>query len=220
MSYIVNIMLTVMDYIYGLAGNWGLTVIALTILVRLIILPLTIVQGRSTRRMAVIQPELDKIQKKYEDDPERLNLEIMDLYRRNKVNPASSCLLPLIQLPVLWAMIRALEAHEEMKKAAFLGLTLGEPAMKQGMAYGLVVIGITIASTYLAMRLSPSMGAGGQQQQGQNVMIIGMLAFMAYFSIKFATAVSVYIITANLFGLLERLAIPRGETTGEGARSK
>lgn len=219
MSYIVNVMLKVMDSIYGIAGNWGVTIMGLTILVRLIVLPLTIVQGRSARRMALIQPELDKLQKKYGDDPERLNLELMDLYRRNKVNPASSCLLPFIQLPILWAMIRALDAHEQMKSATFLGLTLGEPAMKQGTGYGLVVVGLTVVTTYLAMRLSPAMDTG-QQQQGQNAMLIGMLAFMAYFSIKFATAVSVYIITANLFGLVERLAIPRGEITGEGARSK
>lgn len=220
MSYIVNVMLTVMDYIHGLTGNWGVTIIGLTVLVRLIILPLSIMQGRSTQRMSAMQPELDKMQKKYKDDPERLNLEIMDLYRRNKVNPASSCLLVFVQLPVLWAMIRALDANETMKNATFLGLTLGEPAMKQGTLYGVIVIAITLGTTYLAMRLSPSMGGGGQQDQSQNVMMIGMLAFMGYFSVKFATSVSIYIITANLFGLLERLAIPRGETTGEGARSK
>ena len=76
MSYIVNVMLKVMDSIYGIAGNWGVTIMGLTILVRLIVLPLTIVQGRSARRMALIQPELDKLQKKYGDDPERLNLEL------------------------------------------------------------------------------------------------------------------------------------------------
>lgn len=219
MSHIVNLMLAVMDFIYGVVGNWGVTIMGLTILVRLVVLPLTILQGRSASRMALIQPELDKLQKKYADDPERLNLEIMDLYRRHKVNPASSCLLPFIQLPILWAMIRALEAHEQMKGASFFGLILGEPAMKQGTGYGVVVVGFTVLTTYLAMRLSPAM-ATGQQQEGQNAMLLGMLAFMAYLSIRFATAVSVYIITANLFGLVERLAIPRGETTGEGARSK
>ena len=89
MSYIVDTMLKVMDVLHGLTGNWGLSIIGLTLLVRLIILPFTIMQGRSTQRMAMIQPELDKMQKKYKDDPERLNLEIMDIYRRNKVNPLS-----------------------------------------------------------------------------------------------------------------------------------
>lgn len=220
MSYIVDAMLKVMDVLHGLTGNWGLSIIGLTLLVRLIILPFTIMQGRSTQRMAMIQPELDKIQKKYKDDPERLNLEIMDIYRRNKVNPASSCLLLFIQFPVLWAMIRALEAHPAMKEGMFLGLKLGEPAMQQGTLYGIIVIAITIGTTYLAMRLSPSMGAGTQQGQSQNIMMIGMLAFMGYFTVKFATAVSIYIITANFAGLLERLAIPRGDTTGEGAQSK
>ncbi len=219
MSHIVNVMLAIMNKIYGVFGNWGLTIIGLTVLVRVIILPLTVMQGRSARRMTQLQPEREKIEKKYQDDPERLNLEIMDLYRRNKVNPASSCLLPFIQLPVLWAMIRALDAHVEMKNAMFLGITLGEPAMKQDASYGIAVIILTVASTFIAMRLSPSM-ASGPQQKSQNMMMYGMLAMMGYFSVKFATAVSVYIITANLFGLLERFVTQRGETTGEGARSK
>ncbi|HHY17796.1 MAG TPA: YidC/Oxa1 family membrane protein insertase, partial [Firmicutes bacterium] len=176
MSYIMDAMLHVIDFLYGLTGSWGLSIIGLTVLVRLLILPITIMQGRSAQRMAIIQPELEKIQKKYKDDPERLNLEIMDIYRRNKANPASSCILPLIQLPVLWAMIRALEAHPAMKEGVFLGLKLGEPAMQQGRIYGVIVIAITIGTTYLAMRLSPSMGAGTQQGQSQNVMMIGMLA--------------------------------------------
>ena len=99
MSYIVNLMLSVMDFIYGVVGNWGVTVIGLTILVRLIVLPLTIAQGHSARRMALIQPELDRLQKKYGDDPERLNLEMVDLYRRHKVNPATGCLLPFVHCP-------------------------------------------------------------------------------------------------------------------------
>lgn len=213
-------MIQIIDFFYGLTGSWGVTILALTLLIRLILLPLTIKSSRSSQAMVEMQPELDKIQKKYKDDPERLNLEIMDIYRRNKANPASSCILPLIQLPVLWAMIRALEAHPAMKEGVFLGLKLGEPAMQQGRIYGVIVIAITIGTTYLAMRLSPSMGAGTQQGQSQNVMMIGMLAFMGYFTVKFATSVSIYIITANLVGLLERLAIPRGDTTGEGARSK
>ncbi|HHW18996.1 MAG TPA: membrane protein insertase YidC [Firmicutes bacterium] len=214
MSYIVNGMIAVMDYIHSVTSSWGLSIIGLTLLVRLVILPFTIMQARSSQKLALIQPETQRLQKKYKDDPERLNMEIMELYRKHKVNPASSCLLLVIQFPVLWAVIRALEAHPALKSATFLGIALGRPEK-------VFLPILAVATTYLAVRLSPTMGGGVQQQgQGQNAMIVAMLGIMWYFSFRFAAAVSIYIITANIAGLFERFLVPRGETAGEGARSK
>ena len=111
MEFITNIMIQIIDFFYGLTGSWGVTILALTLLIRLILLPLTIKSSRSSQAMVEMQPELDKIQKKYKDDPERLNLEIMEVYDRYGVNPACSCVLPVIQLPILLAMFRSLESH-------------------------------------------------------------------------------------------------------------
>jgi YidC/Oxa1 family membrane protein insertase len=210
MSYIVGVMQTIMKFIQGVTGQWGLSIIGLTLLVRLIILPLTVIQGRSTAAMQRIQPEMGKIQKKYKDDPERLNMEIMDLYRRNKVSPWSSCLPMVIQLPVLIAMIRALD-YEPLKGASFLGIGLGNPG-------GLVMAVIAVATTYLSMRFSPAMG-GGQQGSAQNATLLAMMGLMFFFSWKYSAAVSVYIITANLTGLLERYLVPHPPASPEGVSS-
>lgn len=210
MSYIVNVLQSVMKFIYGATGQWGIAIIALTLLVRLLILPLTVMQGRSSVKMQQIQPEANKIQKKYKDDPERLNLEIMDLYRRNKVSPWASCLPLVLQFPVLMGMIRALDLPE-LAAASFLGFPLGKPG-------GIAMAVAAVATTYLSMKFSPSMGGATQQGGAQNATMLAMMGLMFYFSWKFAASVSVYIITANLAGLLERYLVPHpGQPAPEGA---
>lgn len=212
MTYIVDAMHTVMRAIQGAIGaewGWGLAIIGLTVLVRLVILPLTVIQGRSTVKMQEIQPELNKIQKKYKDDPERLNLEIMDIYKRNKVNPVMGCLPVVIQFPVLIGMIRALD-YEPLRAAKFLGFVLGNPG-------GLVMAIAAVATTYLSMKFSPAMSGGSQEGGAQNATMMAMMALMFFFSWKYSAAVSVYIITGNLVGLLERYLVPRPKAPAEGA---
>ena len=208
MSYIVTLLQDLMRFIHGATGQWGIAIIALTILVRVVVLPLTVIQGRSAVKMQQIQPEMAKIQKKYKDDPERLNMEIMDLYRRNKVSPWSSCLPMVIQFPVLIGMIQALSLPD-IATASFLGLSLGKPG-------GMVMAVAAVGTTYLSMKFSPSM-AGGQQGGAQNATMLAMMGLMFFFSWRYSAAVSVYIITANLVGLLERFLVPRPESTSEGA---
>lgn len=212
MTYIVTLLQSVMRFIYGATGQWGLAIISLTLLVRLVILPLTVIQGRSAVKMQQIQPEATKIQKKYKDDPERLNIEIMDLYRRNKVSPWASCLPLLLQFPVLIGMIRALDLPD-LAAASFLGLALGKPG-------GIVMAVAAAGTTYLSMKFSPTMGGGTQQGGAQNTTMLAMMGLMFFFSWKYSAAVSVYIITANLAGLLERYLVPHPRPlTPEGAGS-
>ncbi|MGI6633301.1 MAG: YidC/Oxa1 family membrane protein insertase [Bacillota bacterium] len=209
MQYIVQFLSSVIDYIGNATGNYGLAVMGLTVAVRLVMLPFTIMQARSTQALNVMKPEMDKINKKYKDDPERLNMELMELYRKHKVNPASSCIMIAIQFPILMAMIQALGFNEALKGASFLGLKLGESG-------GLPVAAVAAITTYVSVKLSPTMG-GGQAGQSQNVMLIVMVGLMLFFAWKYDVAVSLYIVTANLLGLVERYLVPRPEITPEGA---
>ncbi|HHY34768.1 MAG TPA: membrane protein insertase YidC [Firmicutes bacterium] len=212
MSYLVNAMVAVLDFFYGLTSSWGLAIILLTFVVRLIILPLSIMQARANQRLQELQPELQRIQKKYKDDPERLNLELADLYHRYRVNPASGCLVFLVQLPILLGIIRALEAHTALKSATFLGITLGQPER-------LWLPLITVATTYIAFKLTPSMGGGAQASQ-QTAMMVALLALMFFFSFRFSAAVALYIIAANVFGLFERLVVPVPGSDKEGVSAR
>lgn len=219
MSYVVNAMVQVLDTFYGITSNWGLAVILFTVLVRLIILPLSVMQARANQRLQELQPELQRIQKKYANDPERLQLELADLYHRYRVTPASGCLVFLVQLPILLGIIRALESHQVLKNATFLWFRLGEPER-------LWLPLITVATTYLAFRMTPSMGGNAQASQ-QRMMMVAMLALMFIFSFRFSASVALYIIASNLFGLVERLVVPvpggkqrEGVSTGEKRRGQ
>src|SRR5919198_5541529 len=102
------VMVFIHDHVVG--GSWGLAIIGLTIVVRLILLPLTLKQFKSMQALQRLQPEIKALQAKYKEDKQRLNQEMMKFYQENKVNPLGSCLPLLMQMPVfisLFYMLRA-----------------------------------------------------------------------------------------------------------------
>src|SRR5690606_19290606 len=90
--------------------SWGFSIVALTVAIRAVLLPLTLKQVKSMRGLQVIAPEMKKLQEKYKDDRQRLNQEMMKLYQEHKVNPFSSCLPLLAQLPVFIALFYMLQS--------------------------------------------------------------------------------------------------------------
>jgi YidC/Oxa1 family membrane protein insertase len=106
LNFIANPLGQFMYFIYNNLAfhNYGLAIIIFTIFIRLLILPLTIKQYRSSARMQQIQPQIQEIQKRYKNDKEKLQQELMKFYAENKVNPAGSCLPLLIQMPILFSL--------------------------------------------------------------------------------------------------------------------
>ncbi|MCX8128989.1 MAG: YidC/Oxa1 family membrane protein insertase [Clostridia bacterium] len=106
LNFIANPLGQFMYFIYNSMAfhNYGLAIIIFTIFIRLLILPLTIKQYRSTARMQQLQPQIQEIQKRYKNDKEKLQMEMMKFYQENKVNPAGSCLPLLIQMPILFSL--------------------------------------------------------------------------------------------------------------------
>ena len=114
----------------GIGTNfaWGLAIIALTLLVRLAMHPLTAKQMASMQKMQKLQPQLNVLQEKYADDKDKLNQETMALYKENNVNPASGCLPLIIQLPIfilLYGVLYDLTKTEAFTNVTFLGVNLG-----------------------------------------------------------------------------------------------
>ena len=89
-------------------GNYGVVIILLTIIVRIVLIPLTISQTKSMAKMQKLQPELKELQKKYKDDKKKLQEETMEFYKKNNVNPLAGCLPLLLQMPVFFALFQAL----------------------------------------------------------------------------------------------------------------
>lgn len=117
---ISHLLLQLLHFIYRLIPNWGLTIVILSILVYLLLYPFTLKQMRSMKKMQVIQPQVEELRKLYKDNPQRLNKEIMELYRQHKVNPLGGCLLLILQMPVFIALYQLLSRSVALKGARFL----------------------------------------------------------------------------------------------------
>lgn len=112
MSYIYGLLKgaisALLHLMYGLTGNFGVAIILATIVIKIILLPLTLKQDKSMKSMKVLQPEIEKIKQQYQNDPKMMNQKTMELYQKHKVNPMGGCLPLLIQLPILWALFGVL----------------------------------------------------------------------------------------------------------------
>ena len=110
-----------LEAIHGWVQNWGLAIIILTILIKLVFFPLSAASYRSMAKMRVVAPKLAKIKEQFGDDRERLNRAMMDLYKTEKINPLGGCLPVLIQIPVFISLYWAILASVEMRYAPFYG---------------------------------------------------------------------------------------------------
>ena len=103
-DWIVNILFVVLQFIQQFAVDWGLSIIILVLIVRIILTPLLLKSTKATARMQVLQPKMMEIQEKYADDPQRQAEELQKFYSENKFNPFGGCLPLLIQMPILLAL--------------------------------------------------------------------------------------------------------------------
>lgn len=119
-----ELLLTILEFFYGLTHSFGLAIVLLTIAVRIVLYPLNQKQMTSMQQMQKIQPRLKVLQEKYANDKEKLNQETMRLYKENKVNPAAGCLPLLVQLPILILLFNVLRTYD-FAGTSFLGIILG-----------------------------------------------------------------------------------------------
>ena len=112
MNFIANLFGYVLSFLYKLVNNYGIAIIIFTILLRIILIPITIAQQKSMKKNAKMQEKMREIQKKYKNDPERLNQATIDLYKTEKLNPFSGCLSSILQiiiiLSVFWLVSKPL----------------------------------------------------------------------------------------------------------------
>jgi len=119
-DFIAHLLLQLLDLIFALVRNWGITIVIISVLIYLLLLPLTLKQMRSMKQMQVLQPRIEELRKTYKDNAQKLNTEIMKLYREYKVNPFSGCLPMVLQIPVFFALYQVLIRSVALKGAKFL----------------------------------------------------------------------------------------------------
>ena len=111
----------VVEFFYGVLGNFGLAILALTVVVKLIMFPLANKSYESLSKMRTLQPKMEELKKKFKDDPQKQQQETMALYQREKINPLAGCLPILVQIPVFFALYKVLFVTIEMRHAPFFG---------------------------------------------------------------------------------------------------
>jgi YidC/Oxa1 family membrane protein insertase len=186
--------------------SWGLSIIALTVAVRLIILPLTFKQVRGMQEMQRHAPELKKIQERYKDDTQRRNEETMKYYKEHNFNPLSSCLPLLLQIPVFITLFELLRDNGPFEQdaggAGFLFIpSLTEPAT--GLV--LVVLMVLYVGTQLGASLVSMVSAEGTQKR---IMLLLPFVFVPII-ITFPAGLVVYWITTNLWTVGQQYAVKK-----------
>jgi YidC/Oxa1 family membrane protein insertase len=182
--------------------TWGTSIIALTIVVRALLIPLTYKQIKGMRALQALQPQLKALQYKYKHDRQRMQQEVMRFYQENKINPLASCLPLVLQLPVFFALFRLLQgdSFEQDVEASggagwlFIESVVEKPAGAETIALMLLFAGSMALSTIVTMRSSPT--AGGNQQY----LLIGAFTLIGVFFVpSFPAGLSLYWITTNFW---------------------
>ncbi|MDD5129782.1 MAG: membrane protein insertase YidC [Candidatus Omnitrophica bacterium] len=119
-DFIAQLLLQLLGFFFNLVHNWGLAIIILSIAVYFLLFPLSIKQMRSMKEMQLLQPKIEALRKELKDNPQRLNKEIMELYKEHKVNPLGGCLPLLLQMPIFFALYQALIRSVALRGAHFL----------------------------------------------------------------------------------------------------
>ncbi|MGL5576920.1 MAG: membrane protein insertase YidC [Sarcina sp.] len=179
-----------------------LAVFLITLLVRLIILPLTIKQMKSTAKMQEVQPLVKKVQEKYKGNPEKANMEVMKIYKENKVSMSGGCLPLLIQMPILFALydvFRQVGLMPEFQNASFLwihNLSGHDPLYILPVLSGVT----TYLSSYLMQKGS---GSGENSPIPMGTMNIVMGVMLGFMSLKFPALLVIYWITGNVIQIVQ-----------------
>ena len=193
-------MFSVMNWLYGFIGNWGWTIIAFTVLIKLLFFPLSAAGYKSMARIKVVTPKMQAIREKYKGDPAKMNQATMELYKTEKINPLGGCLPILVQMPVFIALYWVLQASAEMRGAPWLGwiqdLTAPDPYFILPILYAI--------SMYITTKLNPPAADPIQQK----MMVFMPLAFSVMF-VFFPSGLVLYWVVNNILSIGQQWVITK-----------
>ncbi len=207
-------------FIDKITGSVAIGVIGITILVNLLILPIMIKSTVSTQKMQMIQPELEKIQRKYSGRKDqatqmRQNAEIQALYKKHDVSMFGS-LATFLTLPIMLAMWQSVQRIEILYSSSFFGMSLGATPMSQitdGQWHYLIIVAVVAISQFFAMEINTMMLKRNprykvsKQQQSMKTMNYVMTVMIVWFAVSMPTAMSLYWITTSVVTIVRTVYI-------------
>lgn len=185
-DFISQILLKILDILYNIMRNWGLAIIFMSVAIYFLLYPLTLKQMRSMKEMQLLQPRIEELKKAYKDNPQKMNKEVMELYKEHKVNPLGGCLPLILQMPIFFALYQALMRSVVLKGARFLWIKdLSEPDRLVVLPTALPILGneinllplLMMIGMFFQQRLSMSASVGASNEQQKMMLILFPLLF-------------------------------------------
>lgn len=212
--FIARPLVHLLRFSHSLTGNYGIDIIILTFLVKLIFFPLSNKSFKSMAQMREIQPLMERLREQYKDDREALNKEMMELYRRYKVNPLGGCLPMLVQMPVFIGLYQALSSAIELRQAPFFGWIqdLSQPDRLGSLDLwfieppGIPVLTLLMGGTMLLQQaMTPASGDPAQQK----MMMLMPVVFTVMF-VNFPSGLVLYWLVNNVLSIAQQYAYQKG----------
>ncbi len=208
--------LYVLHFFHSFTGSYGISIILLTVLIKLLMAPLTHKSFVSMKQMQKLAPQMERLKEKFKDDKEKLNKEVMELYRRNGVNPLGGCLPMVFQFPVFYGLYNALSTPIELRHASFLWIkdlskpdwqSLPLPFTIGGHHLGVPILTLLMgASMFLQQWMTPSAGDPNQRK-----MMLMMPLIFTFMFISFPAGLTVYWLVNNVLTIGQQYWINRME---------
>ncbi len=188
-----------LSWFHGIFGNWGWAIIALTLLIRIILYPLTYKGMMSMQRMKDISPKIKELQAKYKGDPQRMNAAVMDMYKKHNANPLGGCLPMLLQIPVFFAIYRVLLNAVELQGAPWMFWITDLSRMDD-----LYILPILMgASMYYQQKLTPNNFTDPMQEKVFKFLPI----IFTFFFLTFPSGLVLYWFVNNLFSIGQQFIV-------------
>jgi YidC/Oxa1 family membrane protein insertase len=222
---IEDLMTTILEWFHSSVGlSWSWSIVALVVCVRMLLVPVTVRQIHSMQNLQAHMPEMKEIQKRWKHDRQRQNEELMRFYKENKINPASSCLPIVLQIPIFISLFYVLKDFEKEifplypeSTLDWLGLVSIVEPTKDGWGPLLLVI-------YVISQLSSSYFMAATMQKAQRILLMVLPIVFIPFIIQFPTGLMIYWLTTNLWttgqGLVTRRLMPKPDLKLGSAKPK
>lgn len=211
---IENLLHFVLETLYSLTdlagvGSYGLAIILLTVIIKMLLYPLTVKQVKSMKAMQELSPKMKKIQEKYKDNPQVMQQKIGALYQEAGVNPLAGCLPLLIQMPILMGMYYALFnfTYPSVEAAKFLWL----PSMSEADPLYILPI-LSALTTFLQQKMTTT-----EMNQQMKIMMTVMPLFIGWISLSFPSGLVLYWVTMNVVQIAQQWWMYRGEDSKKEA---
>ncbi len=200
LSFLIDPLYSILDWIHATLGiSWGWSIVVLTIMVRILLVPLGVKQYTSMRAMQKLQPKIKELQKKYKNDKQKLNEEMMKFYKENKVNPFGSCLPLLLQMPLFIALYYMLRNHPFQDDFSWLWIgNINDPDK--------LIVFFYIATQFLSSRLLNTATDKTQQMMMTLMPLSFGIIFLIY---PFPAGVLIYWVTTNVWTIGQQLVTRR-----------